>query len=149
MDATFRQHVEQLPAQLRQLMESEPLSTLPEAAGIYLMSEGRSHLYVGRTNNVRRHKNHTRPSSGHNKATLAFRIAREVTGRTEAQYSRAGSRQALLADSQFSGAFDAAKTRVRRMHVRFIRVDHPVQQALLEIYAAISLSTPYNDFDNH
>jgi hypothetical protein len=35
------------------------------------------------------------------------------------------------------------------MEIRFVEETHPVRQALLEIYVATVLETPYNDFDNH
>ena len=33
--------------------------------------------------------------------------------------------------------------------IRFVEETDPVRQALLEIYVAAVLGTPYNDFDNH
>ena len=33
--------------------------------------------------------------------------------------------------------------------IRFVEENDPVRQALLEIYAAVALKTPYNDFDTH
>jgi hypothetical protein len=35
------------------------------------------------------------------------------------------------------------------MDIRFIEESDPVRQALLEIYVASALQTPFNDFDNH
>jgi hypothetical protein len=35
------------------------------------------------------------------------------------------------------------------MNLRFVEENDPVRQALLEIYVAVTLNTPYNDFDNH
>ena len=35
------------------------------------------------------------------------------------------------------------------MKIRFVEETDPVRQALLEIYVATVLETPYNDFDNH
>jgi hypothetical protein len=52
-------------------------------------------------------------------------------------------------DPVFSALFSEAKRRISRMHVRAIRVDDPVMQTLFEVYAAMVLKTPYNDFDNH
>lgn len=49
--------------------------------GVYLFSDGGRHLYVGRTNNLRRRLGgHCRPSATHSTATFAFRLAREQTG---------------------------------------------------------------------
>jgi hypothetical protein len=35
------------------------------------------------------------------------------------------------------------------MDLRFVEESDPIRQALLEIYSARVLKTPYNDFDNH
>ena len=60
-----------------------------------------------------------------------------------------GTRKALMADAAFRGAFDAAKARIRAMDLRYVEESDPVRQTLLEVYVAVVLGTPYNDFDNH
>jgi hypothetical protein len=35
------------------------------------------------------------------------------------------------------------------MDLRFVEESDPTRQALLEIYVAVTLKTPFNDFDNH
>lgn len=50
---------------------------------------------------------------------------------------------------EFVKAFDAAKARIRDMSLRFVEESDPIRQALLEIYTAVVLDTPYNDFDTH
>jgi len=35
------------------------------------------------------------------------------------------------------------------MDVRVVEESNPLRQALLEMYIAIVLNAPYNDFDNH
>lgn len=117
-------------------------------AGIYLFSENGKALYVGRTNHLRKRlQYHTR--NNHNQATFAFLLAREVTGRIKATYTKAGSRSELLKDFEFRVAFDSARERIRRMDIQFIEETDPTRQALLEICAAIRAHTRYNDFDNH
>lgn len=54
-----------------------------------------------------------------------------------------------FAAAAFGSAFLAAKRRVADMEIRYVEEADPVKQALLEIYAATSLGTPYNDFENH
>jgi hypothetical protein len=49
----------------------------------------------------------------------------------------------------FKSAFDKAKKRITSMDIRFVEESDPTRQALLEIYTATVLKTPYNDFDNH
>ena len=118
--------------------------------GIYLFSEGAVHQYVGRTNGIRgRVRNHTRPSATHNQATFAFRIARSTTGILTASYKPEGSRQGLQSDAVFGPAFVAAKARVASMDLRFVEEKDPTRQALLEIYVATVLGTPFNDFESH
>ena len=67
----------------------------------------------------------------------------------KATYSPTGSRAALIGDSKFGPAFSRAKARLAEMDLRFVEETDPVRQALLEIYTAVALKTPYNDFDNH
>jgi hypothetical protein len=53
-----------------------------------------------------------------------------------------------MEEPEFSTAFTEAKARIRKMDVRFVEESDPTRQALLEIYVAVVLATPYNDFDN-
>ena len=115
------------------------------------MSEGGRHLYVGRSNNIRRRiGRHRRPSATHRMAAFAFRLAREATGNIRASYKKGdASRLGLMQNSEFTGAFDSAKARIRAMSLRFVEEVDPVRQTLLESYIAVVLNTPYNDFDTH
>ena len=155
MNPTFRAHVEALHPSFERLVAMAPLTaaTLPgamPARGVYLFSKGAAHFYVGRTNRLRsRLLEHGRPASGHNTAPFAFLLAREVTAKRAATYRPSGSRRELAADPVFAGAFAAAKRRVRAMEIRFVEEADPMRQALLEMYVALALGTPYNDFDNH
>ena len=108
------------------------------------------HLYVGRTNGIRRRlQNHCRRSGTHYTATFAFRIARQTTGQMKAPYAKAGSRDQLSEDPVFGSEFERAKQRVSTMDIRFVEETDAVRQALLEIYVALALETKFNDFDNH
>lgn len=119
-------------------------------SGIYLFSENSQNLYVGRTNTIRKRlQYHCRPSSGHNSATFAFRLAREITGQTVATYRKHGSRSHLENDPVFGPIFVDQKARVRNMDVRYVSESDPMRQALLEMYVSVSLQTPHNNFDNH
>ena len=66
-----------------------------------------------------------------------------------AAYSTEGSREALSSDSEFGPVFVEAKKRIREMQVRYVEERDPLRQALLEIYVAVVLKTPYNDFNTH
>lgn len=156
MESKFLAHVEAIRPKLERLLAMQPVkpTTLPSnmpSRGVYLLSEGDRHLYVGRSNDIRaRLGRHSKPGATHRMAAFAFRLAREATGNEKPTYKKgAGSRSSLMDDPEFVTEFNAAKARIRSMDVRFVEEVDPVRQALLEIYMAESLGTPYNDFDNH
>jgi len=155
MNENFKQHVDSLHPKFESLLQSSPFKfdTLPKElpkAGVYLFTEGDKHLYVGRTNSLRRRlQQHCRPGSGHNSSPFAFRLAREVRGVMKATYKFEGSRTALAQDAVFAEAFTHSKARLRAMTIRVVEEADPLRQALLEMYVAIALDAKYNDFDNH
>jgi len=152
---TFAPLIESLEPKRRALLGMRPVTylSLPTSLpsrGIYLFSEGDHHLYVGRTNNLKqRLAGHCRPSSNHFSASFAFRLAHEETGNTKATYKTERSRAALLEDEAFAKSFKEAKERLSSCDLRFVAEDDATRQALLEIYVASVLATPYNDFNNH
>ena len=79
-----------------------------------------------------------------------FQLAREETGNLVASY-RSGnmSRAGLMQRSAFVNAFEATKERIRDMEYRFVEETDQNRQALLEIYRAVVLCTPFNDFGTH
>ena len=87
----FLIYVESLHPSFEKLMAMSPvkIEALPTELpmeGVYLLSEGENHLYVGRSEKLRqRMQQHSRPSAAHNQAVFAFKLAREATGRTEAR----------------------------------------------------------------
>ncbi len=155
MNDRFVEVVESLDPSLSRLLAMEPVTrvSLPKGMpkeGVYLFSEGREHLYVGRSRDIRgRIARHSRPSATHRMAAFAFRLAREATGNLAASYTVKGSRSELMKDTVFQDAFDNAKVRIRKMDVRFVEEAEPVRQTILEIYVAVSLQTPYNEFRTH
>ncbi|TXK79993.1 GIY-YIG nuclease family protein [Rheinheimera tangshanensis] len=155
MHPVFKEYIESLEPSFQRLLNMDPVTvaTLPSEmplSGIYLFSENGDHLYVGRTNTIRKRlQNHCRPSSGHNSATFAFRLTRVITGIIQATYVAEGSRSSLEKHPTFGPEFIRQKHRVREMQVRFVSEPDPMRQALLEMYVSVSLGTPHNDFDNH
>ncbi len=152
MNETFRQHVEQLHGKFETLIQMSPvkISSLPKdlpPSGIYLFSEGSHHLYIGRSRKIRQRLSlHVGGPAG---ASFAFKLARETCGRQKPTYVKEGSRTHLMTLPEFSSAFDSARTRIRKMDIRFVAEADTNRQALLEIYATLALGTPYNDFDTH
>ncbi len=156
MEPAFARYAESLHPSFERLVAMPPvtIATLSHDAPkecVYLFSENGKSLYVGRTRHLRqRMRQHSIPSSRHNQAVFAFRLAREATGRLIATYTGEGTRALLAAnDPAFMAAFTDAKRRIRTMQLRYIEETDPLRQALLEIYASIVLATPYNDFNTH
>lgn len=155
MHPAFKAHVVELEPTFQRLvaMASVRMDKLPRdipQRGVYLLSEDDRNLYVGRSNRMaKRLRSHALPSGTHFQATFAMRLAREKTGLVKASYKPEGSRARLVLDPVFGPEFVAAKARVARMNVRYVEEADPLRQALLEMYAALALETPYNDFDNH
>lgn len=155
MNPKFAKFVESLEPAFQRLIQMQPVSaarlprTMPKR-GIYLFSDGATHLYVGRSNNIRNRIGlHCRPGSQHNQATFAFRMARHQTGRTNAAYTTSGSRGEMVKDAVFGPVFVACKAKIGALDLRFVDEPDPTRQALLEIYTATVLETPFNDFENH
>jgi hypothetical protein len=153
MDLRFKELVGSLNPKYQMLLRMTPVSAtdVPSDApvgGVYLFSEGAFPLYAGRTKRaicVRvRNQFGTNPSA----ASFPWLIAREATGK-KAAYTKAGSRDALLADPGFRAAYESARTRIRAMNVRYVHEPNPLRQALLEIYVAVATGARYNDFDTH
>jgi hypothetical protein len=158
MDPKFPALVEKLAPSLGRLLATPPMryGELPRempASGVYLFTERGRHLYVGRSNTLRkRYGRHCRLGATHRQASFAFQLARETTGRTGTAASyRAdeSSRAGLILDPVFAAAFAKAKERIRAMEYRYVKEADQNRQALLEIYCAVVLATPYNDLGTH
>ena len=151
MNDPFQQHVEALPRLFDQLMKMPPVKAcaLPKSmqgSGVYLFSEGSNHRYVGRSDRMRKRLGeHCRKSSTHFSASFAFLLAKDDPACTGIK----GSRAVLEKHEVFGEAFRKAKARVAEMDIRFVGIDDPYQQALLEIYVSLALKTPHNSFENH
>lgn len=132
-----------------------PLVNLPKdrrLRGVYLLTEGECHLYVGRSNDIiGRYYAHRRESSGDGVAPFAFRLACLSSDRTAISNVKGHpeTRAMKMLDLEYRAHFSAAKTRIRKMDFRYVVESDPVNQAILEVYCAAALGTPHNTFDNH
>ena len=152
MNKSFNELVGKMPG-LLQSVESQHFRTrenlvgIPER-GVYVFYENDKALYVGRSNRLKtRLQEHGRPSSGHNSAPFAFNLAREKMHAEE--IPPYVTRKELEQAPGFEEAFFDARNRVAQMKIRIIQIDDQVTQALFEIYAALALNAPYNDFSTH
>ena len=142
MNNAFQRHIEALPGLFDELMKMLPVKArmvrkpMP-ACGVYLFSEGSNHIYVGRTDRMQeRLREHCRKGSTHFSASFAFLLAKDDPTCAEIK----GPRAVLEKHEVFGEVFRKAKARVSEMDIRFVRVDDPYQQALLEIYVSVALT---------
>jgi hypothetical protein len=156
--------VAKLPHHLEALMASDVFGRgadrepPPREHGVYLFTEAGQHLYVGRCGLTERaarkgvgHSNfrtrlagHTRPSSAHNQATFAWRLAVEaVEGRWE---DLPTTRVELGRDSRFLQELIRQKERVTEMEFRVVTIADDFESYVFEPYAAMMLDTPYNSW---
>jgi hypothetical protein len=153
-----------LPGYLEVLLASEVFgcgpgqTPPPREHGVYLFTEAGQHLYVGRCGLTERaakrgkgHSNfrtrlagHTRPSSAHNQATFAWRLAvQAVDGRLKGLPT---VRAELQRDSRFRREFVRQKERVAAMDFRVVTITDNFESYVFEPYAALMLATPYNSW---
>lgn len=142
--------------------------------GIYLLSYGDEHLYVGRTSITararaadrleagsfaQRYSEHINAGSRPGTAPLAARIARERARAEGYDSLPAGdvwwSQRKLPVEKRdpaaraLIGHFAAAKSEIRAMQLRVLSLhddDRGVRSTLVELYVHAQLGTPYNDF---
>lgn len=153
-----------LPGYLEALLDSEVFGRgpgrepPPREHGVYLFTEAGRHLYVGRCGLTERaakrgrgHSNfrtrlagHTRPSSAHNQATFAWRLAVEAV---EGQFEGLPTTRAeLQLDSRFRREFVRQKERVAAMDFRVATIADNFESYVFEPFAALMLDTPYNSW---
>lgn len=155
-----------LPGYLEALLASEAFGRgpgrkpPPREHGVYLFSEAGDHLYVGRCGLTERaakskegmgHSNfrtrlagHTRPSSAHNQASFAWRLAvKAVDGRFEGLPT---TRAELEHDRRFREEFVRQKERVSAMEFRAVTITDNFESYVFEPYAALMLGTAHNSW---
>ena len=155
MNAAFRELVEPLEGLLQQLLSSPRYrrSTLPRQmpiGGVYLFSEAGCPLYVGRSQARLRDRirDHGSPHKSHNNASFAARLVLEVAAHKDPNNMERLPNGSLLmfSEQEHLAETRSAKARIAEMDVQFIEERDSVRRTLLEIYTAVTLATPYNDF---
>ena len=153
MSGRFNRLVAKMP-ELLKVLESKPFLTRDNLGGIpqkgvYVFYKNDRPIYVGRSNRLKsRILQHGRPSSMHNSASFAFKLAKKTMS-NDKDIPKDITRKELENAPGFAEMFYIARANVAQMKIRAIRIDDQVTQALFEIYAALTLKTPYNDFSTH
>ena len=151
MNVKWKLHVERVPELFQILLDQPDVqiagSTFPKSPAIYVFYHEGEPVHVGRSRNLRqRLRGHV--TASHYSASFAFKRARADTG-IHASYKKGEGRGALLADPIFAAAFAKALGEVKGMTVKYLIVEDPIDQYLLELYAALELETSLTEFDTH
>lgn len=152
MNARFAETTRAIPALFQKLASSpyfveKGVAAQKKKAGIYVFFENGNAIHVGRTRDLgRRLRGHV--SRSHYSASFAFKRARRQLDR-KATYTTKGSRADLLNDPEFAEAFYSHVELLKSLQVRFIEVKDPLQQYLLELYAALEYGLELDEFDTH
>lgn len=148
----FRKIVDGLQPLLARLTESPKFKLadhpgIPQAPGIYLLSEGPNPIYVGQSRNLdQRLGQHTASSFDENSAPLAFNLALQEAGAQGLDVT--GTPGQIAARPEFDVLLEVARRRVAEMNVQVVEVDDPVTRTIFEVYAARILATDeFNSWD--
>lgn len=154
MNRRFLNCISELHKQYEALIAMKPVrikklpSSVPKS-GVYLLSDGRTHLYVGKSRDLRaRLRAHVSGDPIFPKATLATYLARDDPKRIVQSWQADLPKRTLIADCHYQDAFERAKKRVGNLMLRYVEEKDPVRRTLLEIYVWMGLDTEYNDFEN-
>lgn len=163
----WQQIASSLPRNLHRLLESPVYGRGPRRVppprmhGVYLFTERGRHLYVGRTGRTERSlmagkqgssnfrsrlAGHSRPSSPHDSAPFAWRIALRKARRQGLLSELPADRKGRAADPRLAALFVEAKERVTAMEFRVVEIPDDPEAYAFEVYAASVLETPYNSF---
>lgn len=152
MNREFEAHIGRVKANFEALMAT-PLhpysvrSKFKKAEGIYVLIEDGKPVYVGRTRNLsQRLQAHV--SASHNSASYAVKRVRQAHG-LEASYKPEMSRLHITTVEPWRGYFLEEIQKIRGMQFRFLKVEDPVDQYLLELYATMELDLELSGFDTH
>ena len=152
MNEQYRSHVDQMPALFEQLLKAERFPMKPRAdwkqrRAIYIIWLDGKAVHVGRTRNLQgRVRGHV--SNSHYSASFAFKQARRTLS-VVASYTPENSRSALFARPDFYAEFAKHRELLQAGEITFLEVNNPVDQYLLELYAAIELGLELDEFDTH
>ncbi|HUZ91483.1 MAG TPA: hypothetical protein VMU78_06245 [Methylocella sp.] len=147
----FAEHVGRIPDLFAKLNEATPLAFspigLPQEPAVYAFIEDQKILRIGRTGNLKR-RIQSHMKQDHHSASFAFKLAREQF-HPKPTYKKEGSRGALQQDTIFMQRFAEQIARLKRMHMKYILIDDPIDQYLLELYASMFYGLALDEFDNH
>ena len=152
MNEVFNKHVTRVKKHFDALNReaTRPIvgTTYPQCPAVYVFFERKKPIHVGRTNKLRRRILGHRGQS-HYSATFTFKETRRLTNNRKASYKKTGSRVELMKNPLFRREFDKQRKRLHRFGIKFLVLEDPIDQYLLELYAALEYKTSLTEFHNH
>ena len=150
MDEKFTEIVAQMEPLLDQLLggtayREDTLRNLRVRHGIYVFFEGEMPMYVGRVGSTSKQPMRTRIRQHRNGEPRTAPLPTWMVRRHLEQNDITAQQ---IADDH-RPIFDQMQERVREMEVRVVEIEDCTIQAVFEIYSALVLQTPFNDFCTH
>jgi hypothetical protein len=149
----LKQIVDQLQPLLTRLTEAPKAKlaehpSIPEAPGMYLLSEGPNPVHVGQARNLQQRLGEYTASSSESSLSLAFNLAlREAETKG---LDTTGTQTEIAAQPEFELLLRDADRRLAELNVQIVEVDDPVTRTIFEVYAARMLATDeFNSRDTH
>ncbi len=146
----FFTRTEKMPLLFSQLKDAplycmKPRNSWKKLHAIYTFYEGEVCRHVGRTRNLQqRVRGHL--ANSHYSASFAFGQTKKILG-IKASYRKGEGRADLFKQANFSEEFKRQRDRLEGMKLQFLEVTDPIDQYLLELYAAMELETSLLEFE--
>jgi hypothetical protein len=145
----FKTLIGSLPQSPDRILEDR---TIPQKTkGVYVFSEltgnTESVMYVGQSKGILGRLNEHCGRSDWNKANFAYMLTVETTGLKPIPYSPNATKQSMFNIPEFKAGFEFSLCRITKMSFRCVTVADKLERNLLEIFAAVSLGSRFNDFD--
>ncbi len=129
---------------LSKLKEKKIIDTDEDFQGIYIFFDGKEPQYVGISRFVvARLQGHVKGKS-HHISSLAYRLALIEFEKINGEPFR-GKRK----DLDFGKYIGPTQEKLKEMKVALLPILSDVEMYLFEVYCAMKLNTPYNDFRTH
>lgn len=123
----------------------------PKTGGVYVFSELTDNtecfMYVGQSKGVFERLNEHCGRNDWGKSNLAYMLTVDATNLKPIPHSPNATKQSMFDIPDFKLGFQSSLSRIEKMEYRWVAVAEKLERTLLEIFAAVSLGSRFNDFN--
>ncbi len=129
----------------QELLSFEDAVKLKDTPGIYVFYDDGTPVYVGRTRKLRQ-RLRAHVCDSHNSASYALKRTRAAHG-LAATYTKSMSRKVIATEEPYRQTFLDEIAKIKGMRIRFLEVQDPIEQYLLELLASLKFEVSLSGFD--